>query len=354
MAKKSLSSLVLRAEKDRSSVPILMEGLLRAIGHPYFASLIRSKLVEKLIANVETSDLQVVVGKLDHLILNPQIEDDGEATARRLTIANVLVDLLRSTSIQKEWKVTEDSPELRILSIFFFYANFSSGSATSRAGKMPTPPFSDNTRKLFNAKLSSCLTVILTQSKDSVKFFVHLLKVANTLQTKPGSDGIESLCSVVASSEIRKLHKNWDLMGRTDLDASGGEAVKALDLLIAVTIIQAYGDEEDAVNLLRDLAECAVNLKNNEKEKLAESIVEILLTLISKPSAFARKLVARIFPACTSSITDAGLATILKARHFINTREFNVTNLNRFSIRKKAWKVKLSCLKELMKFWRVE
>ena len=314
MAQKCLATLNLRAIRDPSSLPILVDGLLRAASCTNFDKLIRTQDIEKLIANGDSSALQRVLGKFDQLILNPQTEDDRIAAFRRQLIANVLVAVFRSRSTEMEWPFDRDSPEMQILLILIVHAYFSSRASIDGAEITPHPPLSKETRKLFGARFISCLTTLLTQRNDSVKSVVYLLKAIDSLETGRGSKRIERLCSEIASSEIRKTQANWIFSRRTESNAPNSEIMKALDLLIAVTTLQAYGDDEDAVNLLGELAECARDIQSCEETLVSVKIIEVLLTLISKPSVFAMKLVTRVFPACTSSVTEEGLMTLLKVQ----------------------------------------
>ena len=312
MAQKSLSSIISKADKDLSSTPVLVEGLLRAVDHTKFDKLIRTKQVNKLFAKIEASALSVLLGKCDQSLLDPQLEDEGLAAARRMSIADAIVAVLRSRSIQKKWQPDEDSPEFRIFLMLLIHASFQSTSTIDGVQITPCPPISNGSRKVFATGLSSCITVILTHTKHPQAFFDSALKAVHALETKNGSGKIECLCSAIALSEIRKAQAYRTTSTNTEAGSLDGSLSAALDLLIDVTTIQAYTDDEDAVNLLTDVAECARDVKSSGQNEVSERVIEVLLTLISKPSVFGRKLVAQIFPRCTSSVTQAGLNALLK------------------------------------------
>ena len=312
IAQKSLSSILSKADIDPSSAPVLVEGLLRAVGHTKFDKLIRTKHVGKLITSIETTALRTILDNLDRSILDPQLGDEGLAAARRTSIADALVATFRLRSVQKGWQPDEDSCEFRIFLILFIRASFESTSTMDNTQVIPRPPISADSHKMLAKKLNTCITAVLVQSKEPLKFFDGILAAVHALEAQHGNEMIKNLCSAIALSEIQRAQAHQTTSKNAEVEPTGSRFSKAFNLLFAVTIIQARLDDEDAVNLLRDLNEWAENLKLTGGSESFERLVEILLTIVSKPSLFGRKLVAHIFPDCTSSVTQAGLNTLFK------------------------------------------
>ena len=303
-----------KADKDPSSTAALIQGLLRAIHHTKFDKLLKTKQMDKLITKVESAPLRAILSAADLSILAPRLADEGLAAARRMSIADALVATFRSRSVQKDWQPDEDSPEFCIFLMLLLHSSFRSTMTIDGIEVAPFPPISADSRKLFATRLASCMTTILTQTKDPLQFFNNILKAIDSLEIKYGSGKIECVSSAIALSEIEKAQAYRTGVTTTEARSSDGSISKALDLLNAVSTIQAYTDDEDAVNLLSETTECAKAIKSSEGNEISERIIEVLLTLVSKPSVFGRKLVSQVFPHCTSSVTKEGLNTLLKVR----------------------------------------
>lgn len=88
---------------------------------------------------------------------------------------------------------------------------------------------------------------------------------------------------------------------------------QGLALLYAVAILQLYNGEPDALEILEDLKECFDKLQGKQAgddSDTSEFLIEILLSLVARPSALMRQVSQQVFAAFSSTITAGGLAML--------------------------------------------
>lgn len=75
-------------------------------------------------------------------------------------------------------------------------------------------------------------------------------------------------------------------------------------------MLQLYNGDSDALSVLMDLGALCDNLQGNRgngDDNTSEVLVELLLGLVSKPSALLRKLAQQVFGALASELTQQSL-----------------------------------------------
>ncbi|OAL36806.1 hypothetical protein AYO20_03861 [Fonsecaea nubica] len=118
-----------------------------------------------------------------------------------------------------------------------------------------------------------------------------------------------------ASRAAAKASKTSKTPTRTALSSSEG-----LCLLYALLLFQIYSGEIEAVQILQEVLENWGRRKDNQKSKVptdsgqesADAIMEILLSFLSKPSKFLRRITVQIFDAFAPSITATGLESMCR------------------------------------------
>ncbi|MCK8353442.1 DNA polymerase V family protein, partial [Erwinia amylovora] len=80
-----------------------------------------------------------------------------------------------------------------------------------------------------------------------------------------------------------------------------------------LTLLQVYNGDADAVAILDDLQVCNSSLKASAADsEVFDTLVEVLLTFLSKPGALYRKLAEQVFPSFTSQISATSLESLLE------------------------------------------
>lgn len=93
---------------------------------------------------------------------------------------------------------------------------------------------------------------------------------------------------------------------------AGPSATRAFILLFSLTLLQVYSGDGEAVALLDDLQVCYSTLKASAADsEVFDTLVEVLLSFLSKPGALYRKLAEQVFPSFTSQISATSLESLL-------------------------------------------
>jgi DNA polymerase phi len=180
----------LRAQASPASALGLVVGLTSKNGTPDFDCFAKSKALEQVLLLADDDTLRKIVRHFNSLIIRPETTEEGLAHTRRQTLADLLLnvigqyeryDELLSDGLEKEnW--------LRnTLDILVEYAYFVPNS-NAKTRKVPLPLISENTRKMLQERLSSCLT--------------RLLNVENGSQTSFGLVVVEMIRAKATSSKM--------------------------------------------------------------------------------------------------------------------------------------------------------
>lgn len=88
---------------------------------------------------------------------------------------------------------------------------------------------------------------------------------------------------------------------------------RELALLYAVGILQVYNEEPDAVDILDDLNQCFNKLKEgkyNTDDSFSEILVEILLSLVARPSPLMRQVSQQVFEASAHLMSASAIGLL--------------------------------------------
>lgn len=160
------------------------------------------------------------------------------------------------------------------------------------------PPLSEKTREVFRSRLSSAFARLTKQREDFAKLCDAVVSIDISAVTM--SDEISAERSH-ALKAMRKLLKAGKKSGKKDADTSIG-----LALLYAITILQLYDGVPDAISILHDLQSCSEKVQTSDAGT-SELLVEILLSLVSRPSTMMRQVSQQVFEAFTSQISPDAL-----------------------------------------------
>ena len=86
---------------------------------------------------------------------------------------------------------------------------------------------------------------------------------------------------------------------------SEGMHIRALQLMYSLVMLQLYNGDSDALSILADLGALCDRMAENGED--LELLVDLLLSLLSKPSALSRKLAQQVFAVFSSDLTAASL-----------------------------------------------
>ncbi|MDA4132561.1 MAG: DNA polymerase V family protein, partial [Thaumarchaeota archaeon] len=167
----------------------------------------------------------------------------------------------------------------------------------------------DKTRSQLRTRLTSAFAKLIKRPEDSPYLCETILSI-DPSEIKM-DDEIESGLAD-ALGRLKKLLKPTKKK-KTKKSATKQRPTEGLALLYAVAILQLYNGEPDALEILEDLQECFDKLQSKQAgddSGTSESLIEILLSLVARPSALMRQVSQQVFAAFSSTITAGGLALL--------------------------------------------
>ncbi len=90
-------------------------------------------------------------------------------------------------------------------------------------------------------------------------------------------------------------------------DQTRARYLRALEWLYSLLIFEMYNANEDALPVLSDVKVICDKTLEDDGEDTSAVLTELLLMLVSKPSALLRKLAQQVFGAFTSDLTADSL-----------------------------------------------
>jgi hypothetical protein len=137
----------------------------------------KTKTLEKIMLSTDDETLRRIVRHLQTIILRPDTQDQATADSRRQVIADMLLGIVRNyLGYERSDFILDDEHDKwlrKVLEILVENAYFVP-SAAAKTSKVPLPPLSDSSRKVFQERLSSCLTRLLRVQTDAKTCFASL------------------------------------------------------------------------------------------------------------------------------------------------------------------------------------
>ncbi|MCJ1405050.1 DNA-directed DNA polymerase [Xylographa trunciseda] len=321
IADKSLRVIHSRIDGDPQIASVVIERLI-ANGYANFDSITKTKTIEKLLNQADLQALQDIIPIFGQLIHRPEVEDDKDASITRKLISDHLVSLVRSTPSPVEGDLALKEYQRcmsAVTTIFLKHAYFEVISDVNDPAKSPEPPMSIGSREVFMSRLMSCLSHLMMKSHNPA---YHPYEVVNTVRLyETQTEKYKPLMSLDKESHVaRTISKAWKTVHKLHQDEQSVEPgkieyLRAIKLLYTLIILQIYNGDADAVSIIDELQSCVRDLFNAKSlvdhGKASETLVEIILSLVSKPSLLFKRLAQQVFSVCTSIINSDGLQSMI-------------------------------------------
>lgn len=183
----ALNVIPSKVVRDPGSAPAIIIALTSKHGSIDFDKVTKTKTLEQVLAAADDSALKKIVRHLNSLIIRPETEDQTVADNRRQTVADLLLNTVKHYKRYDDMTSSQIEAENwlhKILDIFVEYAYFvpNQGAKTS---KVPLPPVGERSRKMFQERLSSCLTKLLSVDVGSRSTFAVM--VVGMIKSKASS-----------------------------------------------------------------------------------------------------------------------------------------------------------------------
>jgi len=221
---------------------------------------------------------------------------------RRTILGDYLLTIIRKVNIDD----LSNTPWIEEIVLLLAKLSYSTSLICS-------PPLSEKSRDLFRNRLTSIFTRLVT---DLTGYFYPCSVLYNDGFSPDGVEMDKDITKVKedALSTLEKILKKSKKDNTKKSKADNKAPLQALALLYSLVIFQLYNSEIEAVSILDELKLCYDKLirhkKNDEDDSevdATEVLVELLLSLVSKPSALLRRVAQHVFQAFIGDITEGGL-----------------------------------------------
>ena len=305
-----------RASSEQQAAAAILQLLLSTQGYVNFDKLTKTKTMENLIRGLPLSTAPSVIEAMASIIVDPRTGDDNLASSKRQTAADYLLLLVRSLPVPL---ITEDlrlhrEVMRKILEVLTKLGYFDGLPKPL----VPRPSMGDKTRATLQGRLISCLTHLMANDPEPA---YHPYYVASVLSDGEGFANIVTLNSdSVVHGAMRRAWNNLSLIHNqaSVLGLSNNAGSKVFECLFSMVIIQACSGESDAVSILEELQDCYQGIYNSDSTETPTSdssaFVEIILSLVSKPSALFRRLAQQAFKTFAASIDQDGIESMCRVR----------------------------------------
>ena len=323
VAERSIKAILATARSNPDGKAPILKALLDSVnGDINFDKTTKTKTVEDLISLVDDPAFEQVVEIYEDLVLRPGVEDEKIAASRRKSAADQLVSTVRSIQLPPAEKIPAKSDYLanirRILALLAKCAYFDFDSAPDDRVISPSPQISRPSREMFRTRLASCLSSLVTRSIGEPSHFAY--EVVSDVHGQHENSSHRSTILNADDNVRNVLEKAWQVLSKIHTKTSLGlnrdaRYFNALELLYSLTILQVHNEEADAVGILVELNHSFKPLLlKNKRPRSSETLIEILLSFIAKPSQLFRRLAQQVFTACASELDGNALQSMFKVR----------------------------------------
>ena len=278
----------------------------------------KTKTVEVLLARSAMRAPKDVVMFYQGLVLQPATEDDKLAASRRKLLVNQLVNALRSSQgmlgVEGESLVFIRETLSLLAKLAYYDLNVGSLGTVHR----PIPAISSSTRALFRVCISSYFSHAMKDLALSARLAEGLVSDIhrNNRFDSWGDLLLEADINIETSLEKALLTLLYLKDEDHGLDSAAQIFRQSASILISMSILQIHNGDLDAVTVLEDLNEIFnrerfVQQKNTTKRD-STALVEIVLSLVSKPSLLLRRLTQQVFAAFAADIDSDALLSMIK------------------------------------------
>ncbi|KAK9417782.1 putative DNA polymerase V [Seiridium unicorne] len=295
-ANKSLKTLEEVVDTEPTFLLPVLSQLLGKHGAYDFDQRTKSKTVEKLLQSPFTEDAKAIFELLQKPIVSNKGDDASEVEKLRRVYADYLVKICTSDKAHTDPESIESKARGTILESAV--KQMTACAYSKEEGKY-SPELSDSTREYFRNRLESAFAK-LTRRREDYGYLCNAVLAIDATAVHMSAE-IET----ERKAAVKALKKSIKASTKSAKDSSLG-----LALLYAITILQLYNGDPDALSTLADLRQCSEKIKEADGDASA-LLVEILLSLVSRPSPMMRQVTQEVFESFTSQLTTDALERLI-------------------------------------------
>ncbi|VUC27081.1 unnamed protein product [Clonostachys rosea] len=176
-----------------------------------------------------------------------------------------------------------------------------SALAYSQPKHIPESLLTEKVKELCRSRLESSLAKLIRQGDN------HTILCNAVLSMDTDLVNMEDEIATAVKEARSRLQK---LLKRTSKSSVEKSLTQGLALLHAVSLFQMYNEDPDAMEVLQDLAQFSDRLKKGKLENdegSSELLIEILLSMVARPSSLMREVSQQVFDTFTGQVSAEGL-----------------------------------------------
>ncbi|KAF7559549.1 hypothetical protein G7046_g4612 [Stylonectria norvegica] len=289
-ALKAIETLV--SSHPAALIPIL-RSLLGDNGAYNFDQRSSTKTVEKIIQFISADTGKETL----KIIRQPVGSLAKQETTQAVSTLRVYVDYL-SRALNASAATTASSQQ----AVFSSALQELSQLAYSRPKDVPAEILTEQIQQLCRARLESSFAKLTGKADD----FASLCNAVASID--PSQVAMTEEIKTTVEEALSRMKKLLKRKTKTEDEKS---LAQSLAMLHAVAIFQLYNQDSDAMEVLNDLEQYSDRLKKgtteDEEGGSSELLVEILLSMVARPSSLMRQVSQQVFEAFTSQISAQGL-----------------------------------------------
>jgi DNA polymerase phi len=299
-ALKALEATV--SQKPQILAPVL-RNILGNNGAYSFDQRTNTKTADKLFHNINKENEKDIIKIIQTPLgtLAQRESADGQNTLR--TYADYLSKVLNASA-----RTDGEKKGANTSAAFAFALQELGKLAYSQPQEIPAALLTEQIRGLCRSRLETSFAKLLRSSDD---FGIFCRAIAAIDATAIAADDQIKDAMKQALAQMNKLQKS---KGKSEVEKS---LTQGLALLHAVSIFQLYNEDPDAMEVLQDLAQFSERMGSSktkgdqETAGSSELLVEILLSMVARPSSLMRQVSQQVFEAFTSQISAEGLELLI-------------------------------------------
>ncbi|KAK8088180.1 DNA polymerase V-like protein [Apiospora hydei] len=273
----------------------IVEGIVETEPTSYYlfwkSSSARMSTVEKILQHVTSDNVEAILKFLREPVVVVKEQDEAEKSRQVYAGYVFFMCVRRQSSEDESGELQRDQDVVLKTTLEELVKNSYSSSANF------SPELSDKTRQVFRNRLSSALAK-LTKRHSDYRFLCDAVVTVEPTAVKMSAE-LEAERKAALKS-LRKLTK------QSQKEGSESSPSLSLAMLYAITILQLYDGDADALTTLEDLKQCSEKLKETD-DAASSLLVEILLSMVSRQSPLMRQITQQVFEAFTPQLSADAL-----------------------------------------------
>ncbi|KND95216.1 DNA polymerase V [Tolypocladium ophioglossoides CBS 100239] len=264
-------------------IPIL-QSLVGKNGTYSFDQRTSTKTVDRLLQNINQENADGALAVIRHPIASLQQQGDSEAQAILRVYADYLAKVLNAFASEAPAESSSDAKPY------------------SQPKNIPERALTDQIRELCRSRIESSLARLTRNAEDFSTFCNAVASIDPATRT---------MTEEIKTAMDDALSRMNLLLKRKSNSEDDKSMAQGLAMLHAISVFQLYNEDPDAMEVLNDLAQFYDRLETvnvgDMSEGSSELLVEILLSMVARPSSLMRQVSQQVFDAFTGRISVEGL-----------------------------------------------